>query len=273
MSPRAPQPKSAHPRHTKGAYARLNERSGAGPSHKSQSKPSGTGSASLGRLIANRNLRCHTSLARNFGHAPRLIDCVRQRLLAKNVFALLHRRRRYGCMQVIRGAHNDRVDVLLFFQKLAEVAVSRAATILAGALLRTIVGVHDFLTRLAAGNAASYAQRMIQLNGFVRTEPIPPAIDTQQFAHGVAELMGVPLWVIRASLIRIAHRHALHVRLAQKAQHHAQTLRPDADKSNIDLVAGRNISHAAQHAARNDRKPDRRRGRLPDELAPRNRSF
>ena len=49
MSPSAPQPKSAHPRQTKGAYARLNERSGAGPSHKSQSKPSGMGSAFLGR--------------------------------------------------------------------------------------------------------------------------------------------------------------------------------------------------------------------------------
>src|ERR1700732_607335 len=51
ISPKAPPPKPPHPRHTNGTYARLNARSGAGPSHKSQSKPLGTGSASLGRSI------------------------------------------------------------------------------------------------------------------------------------------------------------------------------------------------------------------------------
>src|SRR6266571_2369834 len=49
MSPRAPQPKSLHPRQTKGKYAWLKERSGAGPSQRSQSKPSGTASASFRR--------------------------------------------------------------------------------------------------------------------------------------------------------------------------------------------------------------------------------
>src|SRR6266702_8968641 len=51
MSPRAPQPKSAQPRHTNGRYAWLYARSAAGPSQRSQSKPSGTGSVSLGRSM------------------------------------------------------------------------------------------------------------------------------------------------------------------------------------------------------------------------------
>src|SRR5690242_18112772 len=49
MSPKEPQPKSTQPRQTKGRYARLKGRSGAGPTHISQSKPAGTGSTSLGR--------------------------------------------------------------------------------------------------------------------------------------------------------------------------------------------------------------------------------
>src|SRR5213595_880703 len=79
-----------------------------------------------------------------------------------------------------------------------------SAPIRTRALLSTVVGVHDFLTWFAAGNAASHPQRMGQLNGFVRTQPIPPAVDAKQFADGIAELVCVPLWVIRADFVGIA---------------------------------------------------------------------
>src|SRR5436190_523599 len=51
MSPKEPQPKSYQPRQTKGRYALLYGRSGAGPTHMSQSKPSGTGITSFGRSM------------------------------------------------------------------------------------------------------------------------------------------------------------------------------------------------------------------------------
>jgi hypothetical protein len=104
---------------------------------------------------------------------------------------------------------------------------------------------------------------MGQLNGFVRTEPIPPAVDAEQFADGIAELVCVPLWVIRADFVGIADSHTLYVGLAQKAKHDAQTLGADADESNVDFIAGRNIFCAAQHATRNDRKTNRRCSSLP----------
>src|SRR5436190_11444911 len=51
MSPRAPVPKSHQPRHLNGTYAGLYGRSGAGPSHMSQSSVEGTGGVSVGRPI------------------------------------------------------------------------------------------------------------------------------------------------------------------------------------------------------------------------------
>src|SRR5438309_11595534 len=50
MSPNDPQPKSYQPRQTNGRYALLYGRSAAGPSHMSQSKPSGMGEPSAGRV-------------------------------------------------------------------------------------------------------------------------------------------------------------------------------------------------------------------------------
>src|SRR6266568_8101312 len=114
---------------------------------------------------------------------------------------------------------------------------------------------------------------MGQLNGIVGTKPIPTAIDANQLADRIAELMGVPLRVIRAALIGIADSDALHVGFAQKVKHDAQTLRADADESNIDLVAGCNIPCAAQHPTRNDRKTNCRCGSLSQELAPRERAL
>src|SRR5262249_9760365 len=85
--------------------------------------------------------------------------------------------------------------------------------------------------------------------------------------------MGVPLRVVRGAGIYIADRHALHVRLVQKASHHSQTLGANTDKSNIDPIARRNISCSAQNPAWNDRETNRRCGGLAQELTPRHHAL
>src|SRR6266536_328536 len=112
---------------------------------------------------------------------------------------------------------------------------------------------------------------MRQLNGIVGAEPIPTTIHAEQFADRIAELMGVPLRVIRAYLIGVADGDTLNVRFAQKVKHDAETLRADSNESNVDLIAGRDMPDAAQHSAWHDRKTNCC-GSLPQELAPRNRA-
>ena len=69
-------------------------------------------------------------------------------------------------------------------------------------------------------------------------------------------------WIVRAGFADVADSNALHVRLAQETQHDAQTLRADADESDVDLIAGRNESRAAQHPPRNDGEAKGCRGGL-----------
>src|SRR5208283_1079335 len=111
---------------------------------------------------------------------------------------------------------------------------------------------------------------MVQLNGLIGAEPFPAAIDTQQLAHGVTKLLGVPLWIIRAGFVAVAYRHALHVGFAQKMKHYAQTLGTDADERDVHLVTGWHIACATQHPARNDGNSDSRCSALRQELASRN---
>ena len=96
-------------------------------------------------------------------------------------------------------------------RKLRRGLVALYGFVLAGVLLCAVMGVYDFLTRFAACNAARDAKRMGQLNGLVGAEPIPAAIDADQLADGIAELMRVPLWVIRTDSIGVADSHALYV--------------------------------------------------------------
>src|SRR5208337_180795 len=95
----------------------------------------------------------------------------------------------------------------------------------------------------------------------------------EQFADGMAELMGVPLRVIRGGLSGVTDGHALHIGLPQEVKHDAQTLRAYADESNVDFVAGRNVSGTAQHSTRNDGETNRGRRTLSYEFAPRNRAI
>ena len=214
-------------------------------------------------LIRDSDLSGHAGIARDFGHAAGFIDGVGQRLLAKDMLALLHRRHGYGRVQVVGGAHDNGIEVLVLLEQLPEVAVGRAAARLAGTSLKTVVGVDDFLTWFAACNATGHLERMGQLQGLVGAEPIPATIDAQQFANGLAKLMRIPLRVIGAGPVGIADGDALHVGFTQKAQHDAQALRANADKRNIDLVARWNISRAAQHPTRYDGQAHRRRSGLP----------
>jgi len=70
------------------------------------------------------HLRDELLLARDLGHHPRLIDAVRQRLLAVAVLAQLHRHHARHGVGVIRRADHDRVDLLVHLvQQLAEILV------------------------------------------------------------------------------------------------------------------------------------------------------
>src|SRR5580658_31387 len=222
------------------------------------------------RLVAHRNLRGYAGFARNFSNAPRLINGVGQRLLAKNMFAFPHRSGRHSRMKIVGSTHDNGVDILLLLQQLAEVAISRASLILSRARLRAVISVNNFLARFAPRNSAGNGESVRQLNRLVGAEPIPPAVDAQQFPHGMAELMRTPLRIIRAGFIDVTDGHALHVSFFQEMQHHAQSLRTHANECNIYFVAGRNIACAAQNPARHNRKTDSRRGALPQELTPRN---
>src|SRR5262249_61188008 len=83
----------------------------------------------LGCLVSDCDLCCHRIVARNLGYAPRLVQGMRQWFLAKDMFASFHRRRRNGCMQVVRRAPHNGIDILLLFEQFTKVAVRRAATI------------------------------------------------------------------------------------------------------------------------------------------------
>src|SRR5438067_730352 len=144
---------------------------------------------------------------------------------------------------------------------------------MAGALLSAVVCVDDFLTWFSAGNAAGDDERMAQLNGLVGTEPIPPTVDAEQTADGIAEFMRVPLWVVCAGFVGVADSDTLYVGLPQEMKHDAQTLRANSNESNINPLTGSNIACAAQHLARNDGKTNRRRGSLPQKLTARNRAL
>src|SRR5260370_39202772 len=98
------------------------------------------------------------------------------------MFALRHRRSGHRRMQVVSGTHDDGVEVLLLFKQLAEVTVCRTATILAGTLLRDVIGAYDFLTGLAACNAARAAERIGHMNALVGAKPIHSAIGAEQYA-------------------------------------------------------------------------------------------
>src|SRR6202035_4632068 len=100
----------------------------------------------FGCLIGYCNLSCDTRFFCNFGNPPRLVDGMGQRLLAKDVFAFLHRRSAYGRMQIVSGTHNDGVQIFLFLKQLAKIVIGGTAVIMAGALLRRVISIYDFLT-------------------------------------------------------------------------------------------------------------------------------
>src|SRR6266567_4726712 len=99
---------------------------------------------------------------------------------------------------------------LRFREQLAKVTIGSTAMVLARTLLSAVIAVHYFLARFTSGDAAGDLQRMSQLNRLVGTEPIPATIHAQQFAYGVAELVCLPLWMIRAAFIWIANGHTLY---------------------------------------------------------------
>src|SRR6185295_9777121 len=189
----------------------------------------------FGGLVCDCDLSGHAGFLRDLGDASRLVDGVRQRLLAENMFALLHRHSGDGRVQVVGGAHDNRVQIFLLLKEFAEITVPRTAVILARPLLRTVIAVDNFLARLTPGNAAGHGESVAQLDRLVGTEPIPATVDAEQLTDGFAEFLRVPLGIVRAGFVAVADSNPLNVGLAQKVKHHAQSLGADADESDIDL--------------------------------------
>jgi hypothetical protein len=85
---------------------------------------------------------------------------VGQRLLAEDVFVLPHRSRRDRRVEIVGGADNDGVHVLLLFEQFAVIAERGAAVVFAGGVLGSVIRVYDLLAGLAAGDAARGLQGM-----------------------------------------------------------------------------------------------------------------
>jgi hypothetical protein len=66
--------------------------------------------------------------------------------------------------------------------------------------------------------------------------------------------------MVEADFIGIADGYALHIGFLQKVEHDAKALGANADESNVELVAGRNVIYAAQYPAWNDGEACRRGG-------------
>ena len=153
---------------------------------------------------------------------------------------------------MVDGADDDGVQIVFLFEQFAKVGVRRAPAVLIRTLLGGVVRVDDSLTRLSSRDAGRGLHRMRQLNRIVRAQPLPSGVDAEQPPDRRAELAGLILRMAAAAFVRIAHGHALDVRLAQEVDHHAQSLRPDADEGDVDLRARRDLSGSAQHAAGDD---------------------
>ena len=79
--------------------------------------------------------------------------------------------------------------------------------------------------------------------------------------------MGIPLRIVRAGLVGVAHGHALDVRFLQEVEHDAQTLRAHTDEGDVDFIAGRDVARAAQNVPGNNGQGQGGAGALLEELA------
>src|SRR5439155_21798771 len=70
------------------------------------------------------HLRSHFVLASRFGNSPRFPDGMRQRLLATNMFAMLHRSHAHKRVQMIGRADNHSIDSLLLVEHLAKISIN-----------------------------------------------------------------------------------------------------------------------------------------------------
>src|SRR5262249_36239505 len=130
-----------------------------------------------------------------------------------------------------------------------------------------IVRVDYFLRRLAARDAAGDLKRVRELDRCVGAQPIPARRDTEKALHRVGEFVSTPLRIVRAGFVNVTDGDGLYVRFRQKVKHDAHALRRDANKGEIDLVAGGHIAEAAKDAAWHDRKASRSHGSLAEKFA------
>jgi len=203
-----------------------------------------------GRQEMGRDLR----LAGSLNDQPRLGQTIGERLMHHYVLALLHRRNRHRCVQMI-GRHNlHRVDVLFLLQQLAEIGIRGAAAELVRAPLPGIEGVNEFPPHLASA-------------GDARPSSPPIRLAQRPSKVGPQAVLG-PVHIIAALLDRIAHGDNLHLGHCQQAGHFPQPLCAAADVGHRDLLARSHKPGPAQHMPRHDSEDRRRRAARCDKLAP-----
>ena len=210
MSPIAPAPKSCHARQANGWYqgctgasapgrstdpspgprARQASRSAAGTlrpyravgptvhvanrTNRARSHPLLHQAQAFFRVALVAHLRHDLVFPCRLGQRPRLADGARQRLLHVDVLPELHRRHRDDGVIVIGRGDDDRVDVFLLLEHLAEVLVQhRLRELLGDAVLR-----HRRLRRVAVVESQS-ATMLSLLATFIRFDvPMPWANPT-----------------------------------------------------------------------------------------------
>src|SRR5262249_3964381 len=159
---------------------------------------------------------------------------------------------------MVRSAYDNSIEVFFFFKKLAVVGIDSAAAGVAGTDPGCIVGVDDFLCRLAASDSACDFESVRELNGLIRAEPIPARRNAEKVVGRICKFVLAPLRLVGARFVHVANGNALHVRFFQKMKHHAETLRADADEGDIDFVAGWDVADAAENATGNNGEAERR---------------
>ena len=181
---------------------------------------------SFARVALVAHLRGDARFLRDACHEACLTDRVRQRLLAVDVLAGLHREDRHVRVQVIGSRDQDRVDRLLLLEHHSEVFVHRALVV------RRLGGV-ALLDERAPGAAARLA--------------------------AVVPLREVPL------LRRVGEGDDLAVLLFEQGTRVVQALSARPDEGHVHFVARGDVARAAEDVPGHDGEGGSGRGRGGDE--------
>jgi len=173
-----------------------------------------------------------------------------------HMLALLHRRNGNRRVQMVRRHHLHRVHVLLLFQQLPEVRISRAPAELLRAPFGRIIGLDEFLGHVPAPGMPGAPRRQSGFPSASASSARRPSFD--QSTYSLLSLTG-------------SHTATTCTSASPAGPAIPATLRAAPDVGHGNLLARRHKTPPAQHPPRHNRK--RRRRRRParrNELPPGN---